>query len=373
MSIGMMMFTYLPVFIILFILGVCMPNLTRKEIFFGIRIPKDKAKDSQLINLKREYVKKYLLICGGFLAILIVALFYSKNPMIPTIGVFIYIILQSMIYLNIHKKVKEYKAKSNWNEGKKEVVIVDTSFRNKENKRMLVSKAWFLIPLAIIVLNIIIGFKVYANLPDPMPIHWNGKGIVDRWAPKSYKTIFIMPASQLFMMIIMYIVYKTIGMAKVQINASNPVVSREQNRRFRYIWSGYIIFITSVISLIFTFINFNMLSILKWTPKQMVIVPMIFTAVLLIVTIVIALMTGQGGSRLNIKEEENHQNHIDRNDDKHWKLGMFYVNKNDPAIIVEKRFGIGWTINFGNVTGIVFFVMLIAFIIGYSVITSRLN
>ena len=35
--------------------------------------------------------------------------------------------------------------------------------------------------------------------------------------------------------------------------------------------------------------------------------------------------------------------------DARWKLGMFYFNPRDPSIIVEKRFGVGWTINFGNI------------------------
>lgn len=38
----------------------------------------------------------------------------------------------------------------------------------------------------------------------------------------------------------------------------------------------------------------------------------------------------------------------DRTPDACWKWGMFYFNPDDPAILVEKRFGIGWTFNFGR-------------------------
>jgi len=31
-----------------------------------------------------------------------------------------------------------------------------------------------------------------------------------------------------------------------------------------------------------------------------------------------------------------------------WKLGMFYYNPDDAALFVEKRFGLGWTVNFGH-------------------------
>jgi uncharacterized membrane protein len=38
----------------------------------------------------------------------------------------------------------------------------------------------------------------------------------------------------------------------------------------------------------------------------------------------------------------------DRTPDACWKGGLFYFNPADPALWVEKRFGIGWTFNFGN-------------------------
>src|SRR6201987_6566316 len=38
----------------------------------------------------------------------------------------------------------------------------------------------------------------------------------------------------------------------------------------------------------------------------------------------------------------------DRTPDRCWKAGIFYVNRADPALFVEKRVGIGYTLNFGN-------------------------
>lgn len=34
--------------------------------------------------------------------------------------------------------------------------------------------------------------------------------------------------------------------------------------------------------------------------------------------------------------------------DTHWKMGIFYINKDDPAILVHKRFGLGFTPNLAN-------------------------
>lgn len=55
----------------------------------------------------------------------------------------------------------------------------------------------------------------------------------------------------------------------------------------------------------------------------------------------------------------------DRTPDSCWKLGMFYINAADPSVFVAKRFGIGYTINFGNRwTWLVFGVILIAAVSG---------
>jgi uncharacterized membrane protein len=34
--------------------------------------------------------------------------------------------------------------------------------------------------------------------------------------------------------------------------------------------------------------------------------------------------------------------------DEHWRWGVFYVNPDDPRLMVEKRLGLGWTLNFGR-------------------------
>jgi len=38
----------------------------------------------------------------------------------------------------------------------------------------------------------------------------------------------------------------------------------------------------------------------------------------------------------------------DRTADRYWKAGLIYVNPDDPALFIEKRFGVGYTINFGR-------------------------
>ena len=57
---------------------------------------------------------------------------------------------------------------------------------------------------------------------------------------------------------------------------------------------------------------------------------------------------GQGGQRA-VAPAARREVHGDATPDHAWKVGgLFYFNPHDPAIWVEKRFGLGYTLNMGN-------------------------
>jgi uncharacterized membrane protein len=58
------------------------------------------------------------------------------------------------------------------------------------------------------------------------------------------------------------------------------------------------------------------------------------------------MRSGQGGSRAMVNTGSAPVG--DHTPDACWKWGIFYVNAEDPSILIEKRFGIGYTLNFGN-------------------------
>lgn len=57
---------------------------------------------------------------------------------------------------------------------------------------------------------------------------------------------------------------------------------------------------------------------------------------------------------------EDGRPHGDRTADRHWKAGLFYYNPDDPAVFVEKRFGIGYTANMARpVVWVMLFALLV--------------
>jgi uncharacterized membrane protein len=254
------------------------------------------------------------------------------------------------------------KEKNGWYKTKNSAVVVDTDFSKEKNRKMIASPWWFLIPAIIIVINILICFNVYHKVPDMIPEHWNALGQANRWVKKYYKSILIVPLLQCFITISMFLSYKVIGWSKQQISASNPEKSKKQSRIFRYVWSVYMIAITIIINLFFTFLNLNRLQVIESNSNVIKISTLGLMCIIFIGSLMVIIRTGQGGSRIKLGNiEDNSSNLIDRDDDKYWKLGSsFYVNKDDPALFIEKRFGIGWTMNFGRIESIVITVVFVA-------------
>jgi uncharacterized membrane protein len=50
-------------------------------------------------------------------------------------------------------------------------------------------------------------------------------------------------------------------------------------------------------------------------------------------------------------------------DDRFWKAGILYINRDDPAVLVPRRFGAGWTMNLGHPGGVAIGVALLVLVV----------
>jgi uncharacterized membrane protein len=69
---------------------------------------------------------------------------------------------------------------------------------------------------------------------------------------------------------------------------------------------------------------------------------------ILALTLTLALRYGQSGWRQLRRTGSPMTARGDATPDRAWKGGLFYYNPDDPALVVEKRSGPGWTVNLGH-------------------------
>ncbi len=72
---------------------------------------------------------------------------------------------------------------------------------------------------------------------------------------------------------------------------------------------------------------------------------------LIAVVLVLFLPTRASRSKAGTPAGRQRTGAVFRDDDRYWYGGFFYNNPDDPAVFVPKRFGLGWTVNFGNPRG----------------------
>src|SRR5699024_4973393 len=227
--------------------------------------------------------------------------------------------------------MKKIKQSENWTQENKQGVVVDTTFRDE---KLTHSNWWFLVPGMIILGTIIFTNLMYDQIPNEIPMHTDFSGNV-RYDNKTIGNMLLMPAMQLFMLGMFLCINLVIKHSKQQLIGANPDRSNFQNVLFCSYWSFYIILSSLLLLLLFCFVQITFIYPTLETYTELVITVTII--ILLLVTILLSIKTGQGVIRIKIEDKEVNKT-IDRDDDFYWKLGQFFVNKNDPSIFIEKRF-----------------------------------
>ena len=72
---------------------------------------------------------------------------------------------------------------------------------------------------------------------------------------------------------------------------------------------------------------------------------------LIVLVLILFLPTRASRRKADTPADRDLTSAIFRDEDRYWYGGFFYNNPDDPAVFVPKRYGLGWTVNFGNPRG----------------------
>lgn len=329
------------------------PYFIRKNICFGISVPESEYYNPQLKTLRRNYCTGCLLagLTLGIGSSVCYIWTSAENTMwIQISGLFLYLIISILIYFFMRSKIKVIKQDSDWEIETKAVAEIG------KNSDKTIRTAWYLLYFVVIAITVFASVLKYPSLPEQIPMHYNIAGEVDRYAAKSIGTFVTMPVMQLLIGLLFAGINLAIGTSKRQWDF-------KRNSAFRGVMSITLFAIGFMVMLMFTCVQLSMLTILN--EKLMILLPIAFLVATFIICIYLVVKVGQGGSRLKTTDDEL-VNTVD--DDRYWLGGFLYFNKNDPSLFVEKRFGIGYTLNFGNPKSLIAIGVLVILIVALMVL-----
>ncbi len=346
------------ILVLLGVMYVFMPRLMNKYLLFGVTVNDDILSTDEISDIKRLYKLRMSLTTLFIVIIYTVVLIILSDAAVViwfVVLLLLEIVIMSVFYLLAHFGVK--KLKGDPVEPKR---MVSTEIGEETEIKVL--PAWsYLLYLAVIIGVVWYSFSIYDSIPDVIAIHFDANGVADDFADKSVMYILLMPIMMMFMTLLFVGVNYSFKIAKKVSGRARGRLTIEQEKKYRFVWSVGMFIFGFILILLFAVIQMFSIEVFTQTELIMWITVMSTVAIILLVGI-LAVTMGQSGSR--VKTDEVNTEIVDADDDEFWKLGSFYYNKQDPTLFVNKRFGIGMTLNFGNKWAWVFVGAILLLVVG---------
>jgi uncharacterized membrane protein len=209
----------------------------------------------------------------------------------------------------------------------------------------------------------------WPQIPARLVLHWGAQGQPDRWAARSAGVVFFPLIIAAAVLLAMTLILYGIAHWLRPIYAGGLQGARES--RFRRTISTLLLAVEYSIALLFSWVAIRPLLPASYQrpPAAIAILP----GLIAVAMTGILMWLGQGGSRTPAAQGLQSQSTKpvgDRTDDRFWKLGVFYFNRDDPSVMVEKRFGIGYTMNFAH--PVAWAILLLLLLVPIAITTSFL-
>ncbi|AZP03266.1 DUF1648 domain-containing protein [Jeotgalibaca ciconiae] len=335
------------------------PLVSRRSTPFGVSVPKQFLKDDFIVRLVKRYAIINIAI-SFFLALplLLIPFYLEENKVDMVISIyliiiiFLFMIVSFLIYLKYRKELMKWKKTLPIDEVSiKKKIVIDSNYHEK--LKMTPSSAFVLWQLVIIIVTVVISLMNYDRIPDQIPINFDSNFQANHYVEKSFLTVLSFPLLQVLFIPIFYFAHYSFIKSRQKLSPLAPVISSEKSRRYRQAWSKFSFLIAISTQLLISSLFLSSVLIDEKYFWLQIIVVALYLLLTIGSTFYLSIKYGQGGEKLKLSEseDEDSQYYQDPEEDEKWIAGMFYYNPDDAAVFVEKRYGIGTTINLARWQG----------------------
>lgn len=292
-----------------------MPQLTRPDLYFAVTVPSTFRNAPEALSILRHYRTELALVSAAALAAIASSLFWEKTLFVPAI-LYVQVGASFFVFYRARRHVLPH-------------AVAPTTVREVElhaQRAVVPGGLWLALGPYLILGAAALYLRLHRQMvPARFPVHWG---------------LFPVLTAVITLVTLSVILY---GLAHwFRAVYSGGALGRSE-LRFRRSVAVLLLVFQYYIALQLSWIALSPLRAKSGFPEQLVtrVVPPVIAAI----GIALLALQGQGGSKA---APAGASPVGDRTADRFWKLGVLYVNPDDPAVFVERRFGLGYTLNFGR-------------------------
>jgi uncharacterized membrane protein len=334
---------------------LALPYVVFPTLPFGVRIPLVYAHDPAVITERKRYALRLGILAGALFLVDIALRSLAEWHTILRLSILILAIAGWGIYYLGHRSLAQVKASENWFAGSRLAVAASLAPGSKKPLKLF----WILLTSAcvVLVLTVAIGVWRYPALPGTLQFvfpHNLGNWNLVTTPVNAFLPVLLQVVTILFFA----------GLAWLRTFGSQPVDVEDPEGSLHYQQINIQI-IQALLLLLALGLNcaFLVTGLVGWGLLQagssisvvLILAPL---AGWLIIAPVLLM-----GFHSNPRVPARDGGFVNRDDDHFWKLGVVYFNRQDPSLLVPKRFGIGRTLNLGHPLAWVILLILVAVIL----------
>jgi len=335
-------------------LSLIIPLAARRDLLFGVTVPPNTRTTPEGRSITRTYAAGVIALSALGVAALL-AIWYFKPPawdfLLILVGVGAIVLLGFVPFLIAYFQAHTLAERAREQGWRPEASAPPVAELRPRRYNDYIPWWWELLPLALIGATAAYLAYTYPDAPDPFPTHFDINGNPNAFSPKTIGSYFLIVFVQIFMWALITVLTYLIVRAK-SLPGRDETGFKRIVLRFLFAIKALAIGFMGVVGVGAAYAAVNATALPGWFLGVTI-------GYIVLVFALVIVLTARASAR-SARLQPANASTTDRMDDSHWILGSIYFNRDDPSIFVERRFGIGWTINIGSVGGVLTMVALLA-------------
>ena len=317
------------------------PDLTRPGLFFGVTVDPQFRMSKRAREIRRRYSVWIWMATLIAIAVALTAAFAAAgagstpteefaalvtHPGLQRALTAFQAVIALVAFVRANREIRPHAV------SRASVVQVELSTRPPATTAVFAVLA---VPIASLSVLAVWAATHWRDLPSHLAVHWAFPE-AERWAATTAFNVIMLFARHTAICLVLVLITWGVLHGSRRIATAGEAAVRERRFRVRNV---------SLLIAVEYFSVFPVWAALLGLPSAaMTLWSLSFSATILVL-LARLLLAGQGGTR-DLRPGEGAAG--DRTDDRNWSGGVWYFNRTDPAFLVEKRFGVGYTLNFAH-------------------------